>query len=283
MGEELNIYSLSRSWFDFSFSNPEKIRPNHTALYFFAIEHCNRLGWKQKFGFPTTMAMEAIGIKSYNTYISTLTDLVDWGFIKMIEKSKNQYSANIIALSKNDKANNKALDKALTKHTTKQSKSTVQSTDSIDKQIYNSTILQDTNILLADTYGAEVFKLCKKSFLDFYLEQEKTEYYFVAKDGLKLKSLIKKIEFKIKEKNSGQKEKILEETIRGFEVFVSSAYSNSDQWIRANFNLSILDSKFNDIFSTIKNGKQSNPDAKRASRYEVAEQLGNMLKQNPGE
>lgn len=31
------------------------------------------------------------------------------------------------------------------------------------------------------------------------------------------------------------------------------------------------------------NGKQSNPDAKRASRYEVAEQLGNMLKQNPGE
>lgn len=283
MGDELNIYSLSRSWFDFSFSNPEKIRPNHTALYFFAIEHCNRLGWKQKFGFPTTMAMEAIGIKSYNTYISTLTDLVEWGFIKMIEKSKNQYSANIIALSKNDKANNKALDKALTKHTTKQSKSTVQSTDSIDKQIYNSTILQDTNILLADTYGADVFKLCKKSFLDFYLDQEKTEYYFVAKDGVKLKSLIKKIEFKIKEKNSGQKEKILEETIRGFEVFVSSAYSNSDQWIRANFNLSILDSKFNDIFSTIKNGKQSNPDAKRASRYEVAEQLGNMLKQNPGE
>lgn len=257
MGEELNIYSLSRSWFDFSFSNPEKIRPNHTALYFFAIEHCNRLGWKQKFGFPTTMAMEAIGIKSYNTYISTLTDLVEWGFIKMIEKSKNQYSANIIALSKNDKANNKALDKALTKHTTKQSKSTVQSIDSIDKQIYNSTIVQDTNILLADTYGADVFKLCKKSFLDFYLDREKTEYYFVAKDGVKLKSLIKKIEFKIKEKNSGQKEKILEETIRGFEVFVSSAYSNSDQWIRANFNLSILDSKFNDIFSTIKNGKQS--------------------------
>lgn len=33
----------------------------------------------------------------------------------------------------------------------------------------------------------------------------------------------------------------------------------------------------------LNNGKQSTPDAKRASRYEVAEQLGNMLKQNSGQ
>lgn len=280
MTDELNIYSLSRNWFDFSFSNPEKIRPNHTALYFFAIEHCNRLGWKQKFGFPTAMAMEAIGIKSYNTYKETLRDLVDWGFIIMIELSKNQYSANIIALSKNDKAHNKALDKALTKHTTKhcikQSESTVQSIDSIDKQLYNNTNIQDTNILLADTYGADVFKLCKKSFLDFYFDQEKTEYYFVAKDGTKLKSLIKKIEFKIKEKSSGKKEKSVDETVKGFDIFISSAYSNSDQWIRANFNLSILDSKFNDIFSTIKNGKQS----KSTSRDQKQSGLDDLRKIN---
>lgn len=257
MSEELNVYSLSRSWFDFSFANPEKIRPNHTALYFFAIEHCNRLGWKSKFGFPTTMAMEAIGIKSYNTYKETLRDLVDWGFIKMIELSKNQYSANIIALSKNDKASNKALDKALTKHTTKQSESTIQSIDSIDKQLYNNTNIPSTNIPLADAYASVVYNSCKKSFLDFYFDWEKTEYYFIAKDGAKLKSLIKKIEFKIKEKSSGQKEMTAEETLRGFELFISSAYSNSDNWIKANFSLSTLDTKFNDIFSTIKNGKQS--------------------------
>jgi hypothetical protein len=66
--KQLNSYDLSRSWFDFCFENPELINPSHTAVYFFAIEHCNRLGWKQKFGFPTTMVMEAVGIKSYNTY-----------------------------------------------------------------------------------------------------------------------------------------------------------------------------------------------------------------------
>jgi len=95
----MNGYELSRKWFDWSFENPEKISPNHSALYFFAIEHCNRLGWREKFGFPTEMAKDAIGIKSYTTYIKTLNDLVDWGFIKMVEKSKNQYSSNIIIYS----------------------------------------------------------------------------------------------------------------------------------------------------------------------------------------
>ena len=125
----MNSYELSRAWFDFCYENPEKIKPHHTALYFFIIEHCNRLGWKEKFGLPTTMAKEAIGIRSYNTYINTLRDLVEWKFVKMIEVSKNQYSSNIVALSSNVKAVGKALDKALIKHGTKQS----ESTGSIDK------------------------------------------------------------------------------------------------------------------------------------------------------
>ena len=129
-------YDLSRKWFNYCFANPVKIMTNHTALYFFAIEHCNRLGWKDKFGFPTTMAMEALGIKSYNTYINTLNDIVDWGFIIMIERSKNQYSANIIALSNFDKAPDKALDKATLKHMSKQR----ESNDSIYKQVNNKQI-----------------------------------------------------------------------------------------------------------------------------------------------
>jgi len=77
------------------------------------------------------MAKDAIGISSYNTYIRTLNDLVEWGFIEMIERSKNQYSSNIIALSNFDKALDKALDKAIWKHRWKQG----ESIDSIDKQV----------------------------------------------------------------------------------------------------------------------------------------------------
>ena len=131
----MNGYELSRKWFDFCFDNPEKIKPYHSAIYFFAIEHCNRLGWKKKFGFPTTMAMEATGIKSYSSYKRYFDDLVEWGFFEILEYSKNQYSANIIALSSKAKATTKALDKATSKHGIKQSQSNYKSIDSIDKPI----------------------------------------------------------------------------------------------------------------------------------------------------
>jgi len=129
----MNSYELSRAFFDWSFENPEKVTPTHVAMYFFIIEHCNRLGWKEKFGLPTTMVKEAIGIKNFRTYTNTLNELVEWGFIKMIEKSKNQYSSNIIAIVKNTTASAKALDKALQKHSQKQGKSI----DSINKPINN--------------------------------------------------------------------------------------------------------------------------------------------------
>lgn len=81
------------------------------------------------------MAKDAIGIKSYHTYINTFNDLVEWGFIEVIERSKNQYSANIIALANFDKANDKALDKAIWKHLSKQQQSSCQSKSTIIKQI----------------------------------------------------------------------------------------------------------------------------------------------------
>ena len=136
----MNSYELSRSWFDWCFENPEKIKPIHSAVYFFAIEHCNRLGWKNKFGFPSQMAMEALGIKKHQTYISAFNDITDWGGFELVQKSKNQYSANIITISAMPK-NGKALDKALVKHRAKQGQSTGQSEGHIDKQV---TIEQET-------------------------------------------------------------------------------------------------------------------------------------------
>ena len=62
--------------------------------------------------------MEATGIKSPKVYKPALLNLVEWGFIELIQDSKNQYTACIIALVKNteatDKADKNALDKALT-------------------------------------------------------------------------------------------------------------------------------------------------------------------------
>lgn len=154
MTNELNSYQLSRTFFDWCFENPEKISPTHIAMYFFIIEHCNRLGWKEKFGLPTIMVKDAIGIRNFRTYTNTLNDLVEWGFIIMVEKSKNQYSSNIVAIVKNAKAHTiaptKALDKALQKQLQKQSNSIV----SIDKQetIEQGTINNTNTIFSFDEF-----------------------------------------------------------------------------------------------------------------------------------
>ena len=142
-----------RSFWNWSFANPDKIKPTHAAVYHFAIEHCNRLGWKEKFGFPSQMAMEATGIKNWRTYSNTLNELVDFGFIKIVEKSKNQYSSNIIAIVKNTKAQSKALDNAMQKHGQKQG----QSTDSIDIQYNNDTTIPKDDISQDSKPNIEAF------------------------------------------------------------------------------------------------------------------------------
>jgi|DEB0MinimDraft_6_1074348.scaffolds.fasta_scaffold19795_1 hypothetical protein len=94
----MNGYDLSRKFVDWAFENPAKIRPIHYAVFFFAIEHCNRLGWKKEFGFPSYMVMEAIGVKKHSTFSDAMKDLEDWGFLSVVHKAKNQYTANVIAL-----------------------------------------------------------------------------------------------------------------------------------------------------------------------------------------
>ena len=181
----MNGYELSRNFVDFAFENPSKIKPNHYAVFFFSIEHCNRLGWKKEFGLPTTMAMEAIGIKSYNTYSKTLNELVKYGFIIMIEKSRNQYSSNIIALSNFNKALDKALDKAFIKHTSKHKtkhcrstrQSTRQSIDSINKQLTNKPFINNKAFLensISDVQFMEISSMQTKTNFETikkYLEE----------------------------------------------------------------------------------------------------------------
>ena len=175
----MNVFALSRRWFDFCFKNPELIRPSHTAIYFFAIEHCNRMGWTRKYGFPTTMVMEAVGIKSYTTYKQTLDELVEWGFIEMVERTKNQFSSNIIALSFFDeayvKATDEALDKALSKHASKQHQSIV----SIDIP-YNKETKEPKN-----THERPTIEQCVQAsqMKGFSAKQGEAYFHFRERDG----------------------------------------------------------------------------------------------------
>lgn len=165
----LNGYELSRRWFDFSFENPELINPNHGAIYFFAVEHNNRLGWRSKFGFPSQMAMDAIGIKKHSTYIRYFNDLVEWGFFKLVQKSKNQYSANIISLQNAMPKNGKALDKAIVNHAAKQTESMGQSKRSIIKPLTKELLTKEQETMWLEFWNLYDKKKgtakCKEKFL----------------------------------------------------------------------------------------------------------------------
>lgn len=201
----MDYFTLTRTWWDFAFENPEKVKPIHSAVYLFAVEHCNRLGWKQKFGFPSNMAMEAIGVKKWHTYISAFNDLVEWGFFNLIQKSKNQHSSNIISLLVAMPKNGEALDKALSKHGTKHGTKQGQ---------YNKT----TNNI-QDTSADEPPKYCtmdKDQFKEWYNNNEHQDqhkcralmerykhitgisYYYDKKEIGQLSQLLKK--FKSKDK-----------------------------------------------------------------------------------
>lgn len=148
--KELNGYELSRKWFDWSYDNIELVKPHHGALYFFIIDKWNRLGQPNKFGLPTDSTMAAIGIRNRNTFLKTLKEIVKFGFLKLVEKAKNQFSSNIIAICKNDKATTKALGNALILCDTKHCYSTASGTDTINKP--NNLITKEPNNLKIDAH-----------------------------------------------------------------------------------------------------------------------------------
>lgn len=125
-------------------------------MYCYLVDLWNRLGQKSQFGLPTSVAMESLGIGSYNTYKKTLNDLIEFGFIRIVADSKNQHQSKIIALSKNDKATDKALDEA-----------TIKATDTIIEQKNKETI-EERKSRFADTLQPFLNIYGKDMLNDFY-------------------------------------------------------------------------------------------------------------------
>jgi hypothetical protein len=111
----MNGYQLTDAWFEFRFQHPDKVSHAHTELYFYLVYHWNKLSQKEKFGLPSVITMEATGIKNYKTYSKCLKDLVEFGFIRIVQEAKNQHQAVVVAWGKNTKADTEALTEALTK------------------------------------------------------------------------------------------------------------------------------------------------------------------------
>src|SRR5574343_1805952 len=127
----MNTFELSRVFFDYCINNPDRIKTGNIALYYFIIDHCNRLGWPDKIGLPSYYAITVLGISRYETYKSYLNTLVECGFVNIVEISKNQYSSTVISLNGAVLKNRKANRKAIVNHTVEQWVDTPDSNSSI--------------------------------------------------------------------------------------------------------------------------------------------------------
>ncbi|MCF3107285.1 hypothetical protein LL912_00700 [Niabella sp. CC-SYL272] len=258
--EEFSGYDLSRNWFDWSFENPEMITPTHTALYFFIIEHCNRLGWKRKFGLPSKMTMDAIGVKNHKTFKKAFDDLVEWGFIIVVEKSKNQYSANIIALVKNTKACTKALTKASLKHLPKQVHGTAHSTVDIDKPRTIEPInLEPNNKDSGDAADQKkvvgLYALC----VEYWLKEAHVGWSMDGVQGSALKSILKKLGQTVLASGRSPTDEII---LQEFKMLIRQL----PEWFKDK-NLNVVNGKYDEIVTQIKNSKNGNSTTRHVNKY----------------
>lgn len=100
---------------------------------------------------------------------------------------------------------------------------------------------------------------CRLAFEQQYLQFKGEEYYYAAKDANAVKQLIDKI----KTKMSDDLKENEDELVQNFTVFIQAIIHSGkvERWILDNLSLPVINSKFNEIYSQLKNGtaKQPNP------------------------
>lgn len=164
----MNGYNLTRDWFAFTAENSTIVECKHTAMYLYIIEVFNKRQWVEVTGLPTDFTMGILNIKSYKTYKKVFEDLISFGFIKLIEKSMNQFTSNKIALVKKAKASSNAIEKHIPNQ--------VESNDQSDCSIYKHT-KQLNNITNKQINSAINFlDMHETKQIDFILSDMKLKY-----------------------------------------------------------------------------------------------------------
>lgn len=104
---------------------------------------------------------------------------------------------------------------------------------------------------------------CRLIFEQQYLQYKGDEYYYAAKDSFAMKQLLDKIKSKMPDDLKNNEDEIES----NFSIFIRAILTSGrvEKWVLDNFSLPTINSKFNEIYSQLKNGKQPTPaDIQRA-------------------
>lgn len=80
--------ALARSWFNFQINNRDKVRPVHTALYYYILYTGCTLGSLNRVVLPAIMVMAVLSLNSFKAYKKALNDLVQFRFIEIVQDRK---------------------------------------------------------------------------------------------------------------------------------------------------------------------------------------------------
>ena len=100
---------------------------------------------------------------------------------------------------------------------------------------------------------------CRTFFETIYEQKKGDKYYYAAKDAAALKQLLNKIKFLMPEEQKKDEAKLEE----NFQIFINTIFHSKilGAWITDNLSLPIINDKFNEIYSQLKNGKSSSSTA----------------------
>lgn len=107
--------------------------------------------------------------------------------------------------------------------------------------------------------------VCKNIFIEKFKSLFNDEYYWEAKDGANLNPIIKKIKFNRDKKGMSTDD---DSVSVAFGLFLDSI---TDRWILENFSIQNINSKFNEIISQAKSGKNQLYATQKVSETEYKE------------
>lgn len=107
---------------------------------------------------------------------------------------------------------------------------------------------------MADNKQHTLQHRCRTYFETAYEQKKGEPYYYAAKDAAALKGILNKIKFLMPEDEKNDEQK-LETNFQVFTNAIMSSMQKLNVWVYDNLSLPIINSKFNEIYSQLKNGR----------------------------
>ena len=211
------------------------------ALFFYLLKINNQCSWKESFR-RNNSKIEADLRISFNTMKNARNKLQQSNVIDFKTKNGSSDVSYKITLSNFDEVGDEVTIEVGDEVAIEVGDEVVAPKDKLNKTKPKQTNKSKSHSETAVSGEDSVFKNLVKIWFEFHYEKYQFKPTFSAIDGKKLKALVEKLKKLSESKNFEFTNSVAEGS---FQKFLNMAYQ--DNWIRSNFQLQILDSKFDSI------------------------------------